>query len=152
MKTLFDSVRHQELVDRLGYLRPDSPRRWGRMTAPQMLCHLSDSFQLVMGEQASDFRADTLFNRTLGRLMAVTLPIPWPKGLPTSPDADQEQKGTPPGDFAADVARLIADMERFGARGGQDMPPHLALGHLSMGEWGRWGYRHMDHHLRQFGV
>jgi hypothetical protein len=33
-----------------------------------------------------------------------------------------------------------------------DWPPHPILGRLSRGQWMRWGYRHMDHHLRQFGV
>jgi hypothetical protein len=122
------------------------------MTAGQALCHLGDAFHLVMGEAQTDFRADGLFNRTVGRLFALTLPVPWPKGLPTSPEADALQDGTPPGDFAADVARLRDDVERFVARDGRDLPPHPALGSLTRAEWGRWGYRHMDHHLRQFGV
>ena len=41
---------------------------------------------------------------------------------------------------------------RFVAAAGRDMDRHPMFGDLTRGEWGRWGYRHMDHHLTQFGV
>lgn len=152
MKNIFRDRDHDELLARLATLRPDSPRRWGRMTPHQAVRHLDDSFLLVLGVRTTEYRADTFFNRTLGRVLALSSPIPWPRGLPTSPEADQERKGTPPEDFAADVDLLRRRMADFRERGGRDMDPHIALGPLSVGEWGRWGYRHMHHHLRQFGA
>jgi len=157
MKSLFRPHRFEELTQRLDSLRPDSPRQWGRMSPNGAVCHLTDAFKGILGERvrqahADGPRFDTLKNRTLGRLYALTLPLPWPKGVPTSPAADQEQDGTPPAEFDEDVARLRAAMERFRDRDGRDVPPHIAFGKLSRGEWGRWGYRHMDHHLRQFGA
>jgi hypothetical protein len=152
MKSIFNERDARDLEARLGRMTPDCPRRWGRMDAHGAVCHLSDAFRVVMGGATSDFRADTLFNRTVGRLVALSLPVPWPKGLPTSPECDQERSGTAPAAFAADVAALQALMRRFRGTGGRDLPPHVALGPLSPGEWGRWGYRHMDHHLRQFGL
>ncbi len=49
MKSLADPAVQEELLSRLRRVRPDTPRRWGRMSAPQMVCHLSDSFKGVMG-------------------------------------------------------------------------------------------------------
>ena len=88
----------------------------------------------------------------ISRLYALVFPLPWPKSVPTAAAADQNRDGTPPGDFHQDVASLKAAMERFRDRNARDMPSHVYFGRMSRGEWGRWGYRHMDHHLRQFGV
>ena len=60
--------------------------------------------------------------------------------------------GTPPTDFENDRAKLSAAMERFGSVPGSARGPHPVLGPLSHEQWMRWGYRHADHHLRQFGV
>jgi len=65
---------------------------------------------------------------------------------------DQERDGTPPGDWDADLADLQAAMGRFRDRDGRDLPPHVLFGALTRGEWGRWAYRHVDHHLRQFSA
>ena len=59
--------------------------------------------------------------------------------------------GTQPTDFAEDVAGLKALMERFIAQKSDPFPHHPLFGSMSSGESGRWGYRHIDHHLRQFG-
>ena len=42
-------------------------------------------------------------------------------------------------------------MERFAVQRSSPFPRHPLFGRMTNGEWGRWGYRHVDHHLRQFG-
>ena len=91
--------------------------------------------------------------QALIKLLAIYSPFPWPHGVKTRPEADQERGGTPPTTFAADRAALDAACERFVSQ--LDVlatRPHFLFGSLSPAEWARWGYRHMDHHLRQFGV
>jgi hypothetical protein len=83
------------------------------------------------------------------RLMAFTLPLPWPKGVPTSPGVDAEKDGTRPAEFASDVADLKALVDRFAETDGA-LEPHYVWGAMSRGMWGRYAYRHLDHHLRQF--
>ncbi len=34
-----------EILNRLGRVHVDSPRKWGRMNAHQMICHLADSLR-----------------------------------------------------------------------------------------------------------
>jgi hypothetical protein len=155
MKTLLDNDCRAALSDRLGRLRPDSERRWGRMTAPQMVCHLTDAFRGVLGERTTStpMPAPSLIGRTLVRWTALYAPMQWPCGLRTSPAASQEIGGTPPVDFATDLAALVASCDRFVDR--IDVfaaPPHFIFGSLTPKEWARWGYLHMDHHLRQFGL
>ncbi len=152
MKTIFRDAEFAALERRLERLRPDASPRFGRMTPHQAVLHLTDAFKIILGERKTAARADTLFNRTVGRVFALTLPLPWPKGVPTAPEADQERAGTPPGDFGEDVSALREQMRRFRETGGRGLAPHIALGDLTAAEWGRWGYRHVDHHLRQFGA
>ena len=157
MKTIFRDRDFEELTRRLDSLRPDSPRGWGTMSAHGAVCHLTDSLRIMLGER--DAEGDDghvprpgAVMRFIGKLYALTSPLPWPKGVPTAAAADQQRGGTPPGDFDTDVLSLKQALERFRHRDGQGMPFHVYFGHMSRSQWGRWAYRHTDHHLRQFGA
>jgi hypothetical protein len=152
VKTLARERDRIEVLRRLKSVRPDSPRRWGRMSAHQMICHLSDAFRAAMGRKSISHAPGPL-QRTLVKWIALNLPLRWPSGIPTRPELDQERGGTAPGAFAADVAELEALVELFAAPA-RDFAwqPHSIFGELSDAAWLRWGYRHMDHHLRQFGA
>jgi hypothetical protein len=133
-------------------MRPESARRWGQMSAHQMICHLSDSCRMATGEKlVSD--ASSRLQRTLVKWIALYLPLRWPPGIPTRPEIDQRFTGTRPADFAADVAELEALLELLSTRAKEsDWPVHPIFGRMSRAAWLRWAYRHMDHHLRQFGA
>jgi hypothetical protein len=151
-KTLHDPAARAAILARTDALRPDAPRRWGRMNAHQAVCHMADGYRMALGDRPIRPIRNPLF-LTAGRWVALHTPLPWPKGAPTSPKADQVKGGgTPPGDFHADVAELKALTERFAAADPAGLHPHVIFGRLSRGEWGRWAWRHADHHLRQFGV
>ena len=81
---------------------------------------------------------------------ALYLPIEWPKDVKTRPEMDQDLGGTPPDDFGCDRVRLLELTDRFCAS--NPGLPHPFFGVLTDRERLRWGYLHMDHHLRQFGV
>ena len=53
MKTMARADDKAEIIRRLKMVRPDCARRWGRMSAHQMVCHLSDSFRLVTHQKAA---------------------------------------------------------------------------------------------------
>lgn len=153
MKTLARARDKAEILDRLRALRPESGRRWGRMSAPQMVCHLSDAFRMAMGHKPVSHATGRL-ERTIVKWIALYLPLAWPGGrILTRPEIDQELAGTKPGDFAADVAELEALVGLVTAPAGTFVwAPHPIFGTMSDAQWLRWGYLHMDHHLRQFGA
>lgn len=151
MASIFDDRARGNLVARLDALTPEHQAKWGRLSAHGAVCHLNDSFLGCMGEREHR-QAITFLARTLLRVVAFHMPIKWPPGAKTLPEFDQERGGTPPEEFAGDVARLRDTVERFAATKGDGLVPHPFFGRLTALEWGRWGYRHMDHHLRQFGV
>jgi len=132
-------------------VKPDSPRQWGRMSAHGMICHLTDAFAACLGDRPVTDRT-SLMGRTVMRLFANSLPVAWPKGVPTMPECDQDKDGTPPAEFTADLERLLATAEAFVDRLDPNALTHPLFGRMSAGEWGRWGYRHLDHHARQFGL
>jgi hypothetical protein len=69
MRTLLNDRDQKEVLDRLSKVRPDSQRRWGSMSAHQMICHLSDSFRVALGEKHVSLpRRSSSGRSTSGRL------------------------------------------------------------------------------------
>jgi hypothetical protein len=152
MATMANAADRAALLQRLDRLTPASQRLWGRMSSHQAVCHLTDSFKVAMGERDAQF-ASSLMSRTLIRFLALTSPVPWPKGVPTMKAVDQEFEGTRPLEFARDLSELRTLVERFSApQRDFAFATHPAFGTLTEGEWLRWAWRHPDHHLRQFGL
>ena len=152
MNTLADERNKAEILRRLKAVRPDTPRRWGRMSAHQMVCHLTDACRMATGEKPVS-RASGVLQRTVVKWIALYTPLPWPSGILTRPEIDQEASGTCPTDFAADVAELEALVEVLTAEKRRfAWPSHPIFGRMSEADWLRWAYLHMDHHLRQFGA
>jgi hypothetical protein len=153
MRTLARESDTAEILRRLRALRHDSHRRWGRMSAHQMVCHLSDGCRLLTGDRTTQL-APSPVPRCMMRWIALYAPVRWPAGLLTTPDLDQDAGGTRPADFVADVSALegllseIATVRR-GRLGGH---LHPLFGRMSESAWLRWAYLHADHHFRQFGV
>jgi len=147
---LHDPAKLETALGRLHSLQPDAPRRWGRMDAHQMICHLSDTFRWSLGEREAT-PVPSRIPPGLARLVGLRLPIPWPRGAPTAREMDQTRGGTPPEEFVRDREALAELMRRFAStRSG--WPRHPIFGHMPTEDWGRWGWRHAHHHLRQFGA
>jgi len=137
--------------ERLATLGPDTPRLWGTMTSHEMLCHLSDSFRGMLRERPTSKAPSSALQRQLVRFIALHTPVPWPKGVPTRPEVNPHDQGTRPAVFEADRADMRELMHRF-AGPGSAYAEHPMFGALSRDEWMIWGYRHLDHHFRQFGI
>ena len=152
MKTISDSAVLLALTDRLRAVRPDSQRRWGSMTAHEMLCHLGDSAEMVLRIRPRE-RPISVRQRPILKWIGLWTPIRWPHGAKTSPRLDPRVGGTQPSDFAADLERLVAATQKLAAAGASGLEPvHGMLGDMSLRDWQRWAYKHTDYHLRQFGV
>ena len=120
------------------------------MSVRQMICHLNDSFLGVMGERPIS-EASGPAPRIIMKFFALYVPAKWPHGVPTRPEVDQQGGGTPPAEWERDRAALLQSMARFHDPGSR-LGAHPIFGPLTRSEWMRWGYLHVDHHLRQFGA
>jgi hypothetical protein len=152
MRSVANPQDKAAILERLSAVGPHTRARWGRMSAHQMVCHLGDSLRMVTGEKQVRPRA-TLVQRTIVKWVVLYLPFPWPAGLPTSPEIDQEDGGTQPVEFEADVVEVKALLERLAAQPGPvTWSSHPLFGKMTRNDWLRLVYLHTDHHLRQFGV
>ncbi len=150
MKSLRNDRNRHEVLDRLARLGVDAHRRWGKMSAHQMVCHLSDALRAALGEKHVA-PSVTLFKRSVLKPLALWVPIRWPRGFKTHPETDQELGGTTPVEFASDLQQLRTLFDRFCNWRGE-YAPHGMFGQMSRRERMRHAYLHFDHHLRQFGV
>jgi hypothetical protein len=150
-ETLANAVDRRAILGRLGSMRPESSRQWGKMNAHQAVCHLCDSFRGVMGDRELSGKPFPLGG--VIKWVALYTPLPWSHNLPTMPEVDQMKLGTPPVEFVADVGELDRLVERF-SHVPHDFSwrPHPFFGEMREKDWMRWGWLHMDHHFRQFGV
>jgi hypothetical protein len=149
-KSLDELQGLESVLTRLRALTPDSTRRWGRMNPHEAMCHLSDSFRAMMNLMPISSKSNW-FTSSFVRWIALHSMIPWPHGVKTMPEVDQELGGTKPAEFDRDKRELEALIEQFSKCTSADLHPHPIFGRLTTDESQRWGYLHVDHHLRQFG-
>lgn len=148
MASLFDVNTRSAVLDRVRHLSPDQKARWGRFTAPAMVCHVSAGLRQALGELASATVPGPMARWPFNWLVIHVLP--WPEGKAQSPP---ELLTTAPGVWASDLRGLEDLIARFGTRGPDAAwPRSSAFGTLSPRSWGVLQYKHLDHHLRQFGV
>lgn len=150
MKSLFENGCVDEVQQRLSRLRPDQPRQWGTMSPAQMLAHCSLGFEMAAGENRPP-RA--LMGRILGPVikpMALRESEPMRRNSPTAKEL--VIKGDK--DFETERERLSGLIDGFAAAGpeGCTAHPHAFFGTLTPDEWAVLMYKHLDHHLRQFGA
>jgi len=150
MQTLDSKSDRDSIAQRISALTPSDQRRWGKMSVDQMVCHVRDSYLVVLGEKSVS-PATGFFQRTIMKWVALHAPAKWPKEIKTRPEIEQGIGGTPPVGFAQDKAALLAVFDRFCNPGTRLADGHPFFGPMTRTEWMRWGYLHADHHLRQFG-
>jgi len=148
MSTLADPAARAAIRQRLERLTPSTPRKWGRMTPHQMVCHLTDGYRTSSGERVP-VPVHNVITRSVVRLFALHTSLTWPKGVKTVRESDQEQGGTKPVEWDRDIAELLRRVDAFTPLEGRT---HPKFGPLTAKEWNVWGFRHADHHLRQFGL
>ncbi len=150
MKNLFESATVEEVKQRMAQLRPDSERQWGKMNVAQMVAHCSGGLEWAVGDK----KPPRMFvGRILGVIvkpMALRDDEPMRRNSPTSKDlvVDDDRN------LEVERLRLRGLIERFALTGpkGCTSHPHSFFGRLTPEEWAVLMYKHLDHHLRQFGV
>lgn len=150
MRNLFEGSRVDEIKRRLDGLRPESARQWGTMNPAQVVAHCSGSLEMALGDWAPE---RIFFGRILGvaiKPMVLGNDEPMRRNSPTMRRLVID--GSP--DFRAERERLRGLIDRFAACGpnGFKTHPHSFFGPLTPAEWSILMYKHLDHHLRQFGV
>ena len=150
MKNLFEAGRVEEVKERMAQLRPDSERLWGKMNAAQAVAHCSASVEWAVGDRIPP---RMFLGRIMGRIvkpMVFRNDEPMRRNSPTAKDLMVQDER----DLRTERERLRGLIDRFAAAGpkGCTTHPHSFFGRLTPEEWAALMYKHLDHHLRQFGV
>ena len=149
MHTLFDDDARRAILKRLETLQAGSVRQWGKMDPAQMLAHCAIALEMATGEKPLKQK---LIGKLLGPLVRGSIlgEKPFSRNSPTDPTFIVSD----PRDFAAEKARLIGVVGRFCEKGPAEAArqTHAFLGRMTGEEWGVMMFKHLDHHLRQFGV
>ncbi len=149
MRDLGDGRCLAEIEQRVAALTEADQARWGVMSVGEMVRHVERAFRVAVGEDSVE-RVPSPLPRALVKWVALRMPGKWPKNLPTVPELRQGTEQMRVGAFEPERAALLEVMRRF-ANGAELRAEHPMLGRMGTGDWMRWGYRHTDHHLRQFG-
>jgi hypothetical protein len=150
MKNLFEAARAGEVKQRIGKLRPDSERLWGKMNPAQALEHCSRGMEMALGDKNPP---RVMVGRILGWIvkpLALGNDEPMRRNSPTAKELVVQDER----DLVTERARLCGLIDRLAAAGpkGCTRHPHAFFGRLTPEEWAILMYKHLDHHLRQFGV
>jgi uncharacterized protein DUF1569 len=146
-RTLWNESDRGHLLARVERLRPDMHPLWGKMSATQMLTHLTDWMRMGTGELAVAPRRN--FLRYPGVKHLIIYVAPFPKEVPTAPELIARHASGFDDERTMLRAHLASLVE---IQPSTVLPSHPAFGRISNRAWGVLGYRHTDHHLRQFGV
>ena len=149
MESIYERAALDEIVKRIESLNAGSKHLWGKMGAAQMLAHCSVALEVAAGKR-------TVRRLLIGRLIGAFFKkryyddSEFTRNSPTHPAfvvADERE-------FAQEKQRLLQLAREF-SEGGEakcTTEPHSFFGKLTPAEWGIGTYKHLDHHLRQFGV
>ena len=150
MKNFYEASTVKEVKERLANLKPESQRQWGKMTPSQAMAHCSAAMEWAVGDT---FPPRMFVGRIFAGLVKPKLlgtDEPMRRNSPTAKSLimkDDRNLGT-------ERDRLCGLIDRFAAAGpkGCTKHPHTFFGQMTPQEWARLMYKHLDHHLRQFGA
>jgi hypothetical protein len=151
MKNIFDKAVTEEVIDRINKLTPATPAKWGKMNVAQMLAHSNVTYEMIY--EPEKHPKPKGFKRFILKLIV--------KPLVVSDKVYKENNPTAPAfiiaserEFEFEKTRLIDYLNRTQELGGAhfDGKESNSFGTLKTNEWNAMFYKHLDHHLRQFGV
>lgn len=150
MPSVFDATDVATLVQRINHLTPTTTPKWGKMSVDQMLTHCCVSYDMVYTDRYPPVGAFKRWILTQFVKSAVVGPKPYAKSTPTAP----EFKIVDHRDFEAERTRLVDYVHRVQQEGAKayEGRPSRSFGPLTAAEWNTLYYKHLDHHLTQFGV
>ena len=149
MKSLINEESNNELIGRINKLSPESKQEWGKMNVAQMLAHCTVGLKIAFGEikPKSNF-----FMKLMGKFFKkkIFAQENFKKNSPTA----KEFIITGKKNFFEEKSILISYLRKCGEKGKDafSKEPHVFFGKLTVEEWDELMFKHLDHHLKQFGL
>lgn len=151
MKSIFDRETFNDIQTRIQKLKMNSIPQWGKMDVAQMLAHCCGPFDSALGKVPNkpDRGPVIRFLLKIAFKNMLYSDTPYQKNLPTSPSLKVIDKK----EFDAEKLRLLQNISDAYSKGiFSDWSAHPSFGYFTAEQWGKVHYKHLDHHLSQFGV
>lgn len=151
IKDIFNKEISEEVIERIELLTSETQPAWGKMNVSQMLAHLSVMYEMVYTPEK--FPKPNFLVKFILKLLAknqVVGPEPYPKNGKTAPAFIISDNR----DFETERTKLINFIRKTQELGTNEFngKESLSFGPLTDKEWNTLFYKHIDHHLTQFGV
>lgn len=151
LPNVFEKEVTDGLIERINKLKPDSPAQWGKMDVARMLAHCNVAYETFY-EPGKHPKPNFLMKFILKNFIKkkVTGEAPMPKNSPTAPyfviKSDK--------DFEAEKQRLIDYINKTQQLGEShfDGLESMSFGPMTKTEYSNMMYKHLNHHLEQFGA
>jgi hypothetical protein len=146
--SIYDPSIYQSIRHRIDSLTVEHARKWGKMELPQMMAHLRKSLETGINTDTKNLVIGTLFGPIIKKI--VFNEKPYKQSLPTA----KNMVITDDRNFEEEKAKLLSTYDLFYTNGGDYAAKikHPLFGKMNAGEWGFSQWKHIEHHLRQFGV
>lgn len=150
MKNIFDPKVTSESINRLNTLTHESQPKWGKMSVGQMLAHVNVAYEMAYTDQHKRPNGFMRFILKLFLKSTVTGDKPYKQNLRTAPAFLMTEEK----EFDKEKERLIGFLNKTIDLGEShfEQKESNSFGKLTSKEWSNMFYKHLDHHLRQFGA
>jgi uncharacterized protein DUF1569 len=150
MKNLLNPNDCEALQLRINSISSFSEKQWGRMEPNQMIIHLKDQLDIALGHMPAKAQGPVLLHTVIGKYLALYV-LPWRKEKVRTPlEMDADLKGRVVTNFESDKHLLLTRMKEF--VDATSYSAHPFFGNLNRKDWGRLAWKHINHHLLQFGA
>lgn len=150
MKNIFDPQVTNELISRVNQLKPESPALWGKMTVDQMLAHCCVAYEMAFTNKHPKPNALMRFLLKAFVKNGVVNEVPYKRNIRTAPAFIIAERK----EFEEEKDRLIKYLGHTLTLGKDHFEgkESISFGPMTAQEWNNQFYKHLDHHLCQFGV
>jgi hypothetical protein len=151
IKDIFSPEIANEVIDRINHITPNQKPEWGKMSADQMLAHCNVTYAFVF--EPEKFKKPGMLKKFVLNTFVKKIVVgekPYKINSPTASDFLIKNSR----DFEKEKSLLIENIKKVRGLGRAyfEGKENFSFGKLSADEWNIMFYKHLDHHLRQFGV
>lgn len=147
MKSLFTPETFSEIQNRIDQLSQNSPKQWGKMSVAQMMHHCQGPLNIMLEKNDYSLKPNLLAKLFFKKMLYND--TPFRKNLPTAKFLKENE----PRDFNTEKEQLKSLLNAFESQSNRsEWKAHPGFGYFTKQQWGQMQYKHLDHHLRQFGV
>jgi len=147
MQSIFNPEAHQEILNRIEILNEKSSALWGKMDVAQMAYHCQAPLNIMMQKKDYSLKPNWFIKAFFKK--SLYNDKPWRKNLPTAPRLKVVDRKVFNTEKEA-LVKLINELHE--CKDKTNWQPHPTFGKFTPQQWGQMQYKHLDHHLKQFGA